>query len=97
MCAVMTAATPLSMAALNGTSSTASMRARVMSSTGSVRCESDETSPCPGKCLAVASIPASCVPRTYAVASEETFFGSSPNERMLMMGLAGLFWTSTTG
>jgi hypothetical protein len=39
---------------------------------GSVRCESATTAPWPGKCLAVAAMPASRIPCIQAVASWAT-------------------------
>ena len=60
-------------------------------------CESVPVSPWPGKCFAVASIPWSWMPRISAAASRPTSTGSSPNERVLMIGLAGLLLTSATG
>src|SRR2546426_8220569 len=60
-------------------------------------CESVCVSPCPGKCLIVASIPYSCSPLTYSRTRRDTARGSSPNERVLMIGLAGLLLTSASG
>ena len=60
-------------------------------------CESVPVSPCPGKCLAVASIPCSCSPRISADTNIATASGFSPNERVLMIGLAALLLTSATG
>ena len=65
--------------------------------TGSAMCESVPVSPCPGKCFAVASIPWSWRPRTSAATMPATAAGSSPKERVLMIGLAGLLLTSATG
>ena len=42
-------------------------------------------------------MPWSCRPRTYSVTNRDTVGGSSPNERMLMIGLAGLLLTSASG
>ena len=64
---------------------------------GSPRCESTSVSPCPGKCLRVATTPPACRPRTQAEARRATTAGSSPNERVLMTGLRGLLLTSATG
>ena len=97
MWADITASTPAAIAARNGTSSTESRRAQLAAITGSAMCESVPVSPCPGKCLAVASIPWSWRPRTSAATIRPTASGSSPNERVLMMGLAGLLLTSATG
>src|SRR5213594_2591372 len=60
-------------------------------------CESICVSPWPGKCLSVASMPWSRRPRTYSCTKRDTCRGSSPNERMLMMGFAGLLFTSASG
>ena len=46
--------------------------ARGRRSTGRVRCESATTAPCPGKCLAVAAMPASRIPCIQAMASWAT-------------------------
>ena len=64
---------------------------------GSPRCESTSVSPCPGKCLRVATEPPACRPRTQAAARRATSAGSSPNDRVLMTGLRGLLFTSATG
>ncbi len=93
----MTASMPAAIAALNGTSSTASSRARGCSMTARSRWVSVAVSPWPGKCLAVDSIPPAWMPFRYAVAIRPTKAGSSPKERMLMMGFIGLLLTSTTG
>jgi len=53
------AAQPAAAAAANGKSSMRRSRSRACATTGSSRCESLLVSPCPGKCLAVASIPLS--------------------------------------
>jgi len=97
MWADITTSTPARMAARNGTSSSESSRAQVDVITGSARCESVPVSPCPGKCFAVASMPKSCRPRTSAATMRPTWAGSSPNARVLMIGLAGLLFTSATG
>ena len=97
MCAVMTAPSPTSTARRKGRSSTESMRSRLTRITGSARCESTPVSPWPGKCLAVAMAPWSCIPLTKAVPRAATRFGSSPKERTLMTGFSGLLLTSSTG
>jgi hypothetical protein len=94
---VMIASTPALMAALKGTNSTAFSRSSPAVTSGSCRCESTEVSPCPGKCFAVAMAPFSSTPRTNCATYSATCFGSSPNERILMMGLSGLLFTSATG
>ena len=94
---VMTAPAPAARPARNGGSSTRSRRARGCAMSGSPRCESTSVSPCPGKCLRVATTPPACRPRTQAEASRDTTAGSSPNERVLMTGLRGLLLTSATG
>ena len=94
---VMIAPTPALTALLNGTSSTLSSRARDTRTTGSARCEFVPVSPCPGKCFPVAIIPCSWTPRMNAAPSCATSAGSSPNERVLMTGLAGLLLTSRIG
>ena len=93
----MTASMPASIAALNGTSSTASRRERGCSITARSRWVSVAVSPWPGKCLAVASMPPAWIPFRYAVAIRPTNAGSSPKERTLMIGFCGLLLTSTTG
>ena len=97
MCAVITLVTPASMAARNGTSSNVSSLSQQKSSIGNARWESVAVSPCPGKCLAVVISPWSVAPRTYAATSRATAWGDSPNERVLMIGLSGLLFTSATG
>ena len=49
--------------------------------TGKSLCESTSVSPCPGKCLAHAIIPSSCIPLAYAHPFSLTFMGSSPKDR----------------
>ncbi len=85
------------MAARNGTSSTESSRLQGPAMTGSAMWESVPVSPCPGKCFAVASMPWSWSPWMAATTSRPTAYGSSPNERVLMIGLAGLLLMSATG
>ena len=97
MWADITTFTPAAIALRKGTSSTESSRDQVEGITGSDRWESVPVSPCPGKCFAVASTPLSCSPRTSAATIRPTAAGSSPNERVLMMGLSGLLLTSATG
>src|SRR5438445_6552164 len=60
-------------------------------------CESICVSPWPGKCLSVASMPWSWRPRTYSCTRRDTARGSSPKERMLMIGFSGLLFTSASG
>ena len=97
MCEDITASMPAAIAARNGTSSTASSRARECSTTARSRWVSVAVSPWPGKCLAVASMPPCWIPRMYAVAMRATSSGSSPNERILITGFCGFTFTSTTG
>ena len=61
-CAVMIEPTPASIAARKGTSAAS----QSPEATGSARCESTAVSPWPGKCLAQATTPCACVPRTNA-------------------------------
>src|SRR5579883_1151419 len=82
--------TPAAIAARNGTSSTLSRCWRSECTTGKSMCESAVVSPWPGKCFAVAKPPLSCTPRMNRVTNSATRCGSSPNERMLIMGFAGL-------
>ena len=96
-CPTITEPTPASIAARNGTSSTASSRSRPASSRGSARCESTWVSPCPGKCFAVASSPARWIPRITAWPYRATSCGSLPKLRTLITGLRGSTFTSTTG
>ncbi len=97
MCALITAAAPAAIALRNGASSSVSRRARVAVTTGSARWESVSVSPWPGKCLMVAATPAPCSPSTNAAPRRETAPGSSPNERTLITGFAGLLFTSIAG
>ncbi len=97
ICATMTAAAPAAMPLLNGGSSMASSRSRGCATIGRPRWESTSVSPWPGKCLSVASMPASCRPRAKPDTIAPTRAGSSPNERMLITGLRGLLLTSATG
>ena len=97
MCADITTSTPAAMAARKGTSSRVSSRPQSARMMGSEMCESVSVSPWPGKCFAVASMPASWVPRTAAATKRATVWGSPPNERVLMIGLAALLLTSATG
>ena len=95
---VITASTPASMTARNGTSSRARTTSIGWRTTGRSRCESTVVSPWPGKCLAHAATPAACKPpdEGRAVARRRAA-GSAPNERTPMTGLAGLLLTSTHG
>ena len=61
------------------------------------RCESVPVSPCPGKCFAAVNMPCSFDPLINAATRLPTCTGSSPKERVLMMGLSGLLFTSATG
>ena len=97
MCALITTSAPAAIPARNGTSSIESSRAYPDAINGRPMCESIWVSPWPGKCLSVASIAWSCSPRTYSVTSRDTVRGSSPNDRILMIGLAGLLLTSASG
>ena len=96
-CAVITASTPASTAMRKGRSSTRSRRSRSAAITGSSMCESVRVSPCPGKCLAVVRAPPARAPRMKAAPSRPTASGSSPKERVLITGLSGLLFTSSTG
>jgi len=84
-------------AARNGTSSTCSHRARSPFRIGNERCESTCVSPCPGKCLAVASTCSDWTPLINATTNLLTSAGSSPKLRVLMTGLSGSTLTSATG
>src|SRR5216683_948537 len=88
--------TPAAMAARNGASSTRSRRARSPLTVGRSRCESVLVSPWPGKCFAVERPPFSSTPRTNAATNSETRAGSSPKERVLMIGFSGLLLTSAS-
>ncbi len=96
-CASMTESTPASTARRKGGSSTASSRSRSTSIVGSETWLSIAVSPWPGKCLAVDSMPPPRRPSMKAAPRRETSSGSSPKERRLITGLAGLLLTSTTG
>ena len=64
------------------------------------RCVSVAVSPCPGKCFAVTSTrdPATeCAPSMNADTNSRHRPGSSPYERILMIGLSGLLLTSASG
>ena len=95
--ALITAAAPAAIAARKGRSSIWSMRVREAETIGKALCESVSVSPWPGKCLMVAATPVSCTPRTKAALRRATATGSSPNDRTLITGLAGLLFTSTAG
>ena len=97
MCAIMTAATPASTAAANGTSSTFRSRSRSDRTTGMLRCESTAVAPCPGKCFAVVRTPSSCARCMYAAPRRAACSGSSPNERVLITVFAGFVFRSKTG
>lgn len=94
---VITDSSPSRAAASNGRSSTRRSRAASPGTVGSSRCESLATSPWPGKCLPHEINPALRTPRAKARPSRETSAGSSPKLRTLMIGLAGLLLTSSTG
>ena len=64
--------TPTEMAARKGTSSKCSNLSRFAGITGKSICESAAVSPCPGKCLAVASAPLSSTPFTNAETNSAT-------------------------
>ena len=97
MCDVMTMSTPQSTAARKGTSSRRPSAWRSPSTRARPRCVSMLLSPCPGKCLAAAMIPASWRPATAARTCRATASGSSPNDRMPMMEFSGLLFTSAAG
>ena len=61
------------------------------------RCESVPVSPCPGKCFAAVSMPCAFDPLMNAATRSPTCAGFSPKERVLMIGLSGLLFTSATG
>ena len=96
-CATMTESTPAAMALRNGASSTEFRRARSPVTWATLRCESVAVSPWPGKCLAVVIIPPARAPWMYAATRSPTCSGSSPKERVLIMGFAGLELTSASG
>ena len=54
-------------------------------------------SPCPGKCLAVDSTPASSNPATWPTTASPTMPGNAPGDRIPMTGLLGRTLTSATG
>src|SRR5213079_2515869 len=58
MCALITVVAPAAKAALNGRSSRRSSVARSAVTSGLVKCESSDVSPCPGKCFGVDATPA---------------------------------------
>ncbi len=92
-----TIGTPASIAARNGSRSTASSRSRDARTTASPWCVSASVSPRPGKCLTAAATPARCSPRRNATPSAATRAGSSPNERIPIAAFAGALATSRTG
>ena len=87
---VITAATPASDAAANGTSSRAARVPASTSTTGSARWLSWSVSPWPGKCLAHAATPASWTPISHAAACAATRPGPGPKLRVPMTGLSAL-------
>ena len=90
--------TPLRMAARKGAHSTFSRRARSPLSVAMFMCVSVAVSPWPGKCFAVTMIGAAAwAPSMKAETMAETSSGFSPNERILMIGLSGLLFTSASG
>ena len=94
--AVISPSRPSWMAARKG-SICASTSSRVSSMMGSDVWLSASVAPCPGKCLATVTSPASCCPLTKARPSSETRGTLSPYERTPMTGLRGLRFTSSTG
>ena len=96
-CAIITLPIPALNISRNGYNSNESNCAIVLLITGKSRCESTDTSPCPGKCLAQAMIPASCRPCMYLMPNKATLYLSSPKLRSLITGLLGLLLISTTG
>ena len=97
MCALITVVAPAAKAALNGRSSRRSSVARSAVTSGLVKCESSDVSPCPGKCFGVDATPAPSDPRTQAAVNCATRSASSPNERVPITGLRGSTFTSQTG
>ena len=59
--------------------------------------ESAAVLPCPGKCLAVAITSLECRPSIATITRSATFSGSSPKERVPIMGFLGFELTSDTG
>ena len=94
---VITAATPASKVAANGTSSRAVRVAASAVTTGSSRWLSWSVSPWPGKCLEHAATPVSWTPITQAAACAATSAASDPKLRVPMTGLSGVLLTSATG
>ena len=100
MCAVMMESTLLAMAARKGTNSTKSIRSRDASILAMPIWLSTAVSPWPGKCLAqrrMGLAGSEWAPSMNAVTCAATSLGCWPKERILMMGLSGLLFTSATG
>lgn len=97
MCPTITIGQPASIAFLNGTYSHDASSCAVSWVTAAPVCESSLVSPCPGKCLAQGSTPASSIALTWAATISPTSWGSLPKERGPITGLLGLVSTSATG
>ena len=95
--AVITARTPASMAARNGTRAPAASVAASSRIVGRPACESTVVFPCPGKCLAQAATPSPCRPSTKAATWAATRAGRSPKARTPITGFSGSTLTSATG
>jgi hypothetical protein len=97
MCDVMMLRVPAPMAAANGSSSRARRVSSGRSTIGIARCESEDVSPCPGKCFALAATPVDCRPSTHATVWRETRSGSAPKLRVPMTGLRSSELMSASG
>ena len=98
MCAVMIESMPALIAALNGGASIVFHSCKVWLIVGSEVWLSSRVSPWPGKCFAVAMMPASFwYPWTWATVMSLTSFGSLEKERTPMTGLSAFTLTSATG
>ena len=93
----MTEDTPALIIFLNGYNSTSSIRSEEKLIDGKPKCESVAVSPCPGKCFADDSTPASCIPFIKAIPFLATFSLSSPKDLFPIIGFLGLVLMSTEG
>ena len=96
-CATITEETPALIISLKGYNSTSSIRSIEKLIDGRPKWESVAVSPCPGKCFAEESIPASCIPCIKAIPFLATFCLSSPKERFPIIGFFGFVFMSTEG
>ena len=93
----MTSSTPAATAAWNGARSSRNKAASGLSTCGISRWLSAAVSPWPGKCLAQATMPPAWAPATAAATCMATRLGTSPKERVSMIGESQFRLTSAQG